>query len=141
MALDPKLLKRFLDNPASFSAEDMGLQDENGESLAPNESEDGALEVPEVDPEADMLEQAPEIADPDEVEQEVDLEDDEAGDLKPAAPQVDSDIMTKLKKLKAGESLDEMSESQDEEISSDIAAPMELRKKALQKIKQKYLGQ
>lgn len=114
MAIDRSFLQKFLDNPASVSAEDFGL--DNGESLAPDESSDGAMEVPELDPEAELL--SPEIGDSDEVNQEMDLAKDE------------SDSMSK-----------ESSETKNEEIASDMKAPMELRKKALLKIKQKYLGQ
>jgi hypothetical protein len=140
MALNPKMLKKFLDNPAQFSAQDMGL-DESGEQLAPNESEgDGALSIPDVDPEAALMDEAPQIADPDEVNQEVDLENDEedqGDEMASLAPEMDSDITAKLKKLKSGDT----SEVEDEEISADMQAPRDMRKKALEKIKAKYLGQ
>lgn len=145
MAIDKKTLQRFLDNPAMFSAQDMGLED--GEALAPDESSlDGALDIPEVDPEGALLEQAPEISDPDEINQQLDLEQDEEGDdelasIEPMPKTPDSDAVTKLKRLKAGEPLEDTSTEQDQEIASDMQAPMDLRKKALQKIKQKYLGQ
>jgi hypothetical protein len=130
MAIDKKMLQKFLDNPALVSAQDLDL----------DSSPDGSMDIPEVDPEADLVEQAPDIADPDEVNQENDLaKQDEVASIQPAA--VDSDIIAKLKKLKAGESLDEESEQEQGDIASDMKAPIELRKKAMQKIKQKYLGQ
>lgn len=135
MALDPKLLKKFLDNPAQFSAADMGL----------NDSEDNALSIPSVDPEADILEQAPEISDPDEIDQSNDLSSDEEdaqiASIQPMKNEMDSDITAKLRKLKAGEPMDDSSEQEIEDLAGDMQAPTDLRKKALQKIKQKYLGQ
>jgi hypothetical protein len=49
MAIDKKTLQRFLDNPAMFKPEDMGL-DEVGEAQAPDESM-GLEEVPAIEPE------------------------------------------------------------------------------------------
>lgn len=139
MAIDKRVLQRFLDNPANVSAEDMELED--GEQLAPDESSDGALDIPAIDPE-EMLE-SPEISDPDELNQEEDLMEDEAdvASLAPSMPSPDSDALTKLKRLKAGESLEDAPDSEVQDVASDMQAPMDLRKKALQRIKQKYLGQ
>lgn len=141
MAIDKKMLQKFLDNPATFSAEDMGLDE--GEALAPDESADGAMQLPSVDPESDLLEQAPEIQDPDELNQENDLESDEMdiASLAPEMAQPDSDALMKLKRLKSGQPLEDELEGEAEDIASDMEAPMDLRKKAMQRIKQKYLGQ
>lgn len=142
MAIDKKMLQKFLDNPAMFSAEDMGLDE--GEALAPDESSlDGALDIPEIDPEAALLEQAPEISDPDEVNQESDLADDEMdmASIAPLKPSVQTDALSKLKRLKSGQPLEDESQQEVQDIASDMEAPMDLRKKAMQKIKQKYLGQ
>jgi len=153
MALDNKTLRRFLDNPAMFSAEDMELEQEIPADV------DGSMDIPEIDPEADLLNEAPEIADPDEINQQNDLaQDEQVASLSPEisgykvspevsalskeiAPSSDSDMVAKLKRLKSGEPMDETSQQEDQEIASDMKAPIELRKKALQKIKQKYLGQ
>lgn len=129
MSLDPKMLKKFLDNPAQFSAEDMGLDEPNGEQLAPDESSDSSMEIPEIDPEADLVEQVPKIADPDEMNQENDLEMDE-GDSEMSVP-----------KMSKTELVKNASEEDNQEIAGDMKAPIELRKQALQRIKQKYLGQ
>lgn len=139
MAINKQMLQRFLDNPAMVSAEDMEL--EEGEQLAPDESSDGSLDIPAIDPE-EMLE-SPEISDPDELNQEEDLMEDEedVASLAPAMPAPDSDALSKLKKLKAGESLEDAPDSEVQDVASDMQAPMDLRKKALQRIKQKYLGQ
>ena len=141
MAIDKKMLQKFLDNPAMFSAEDMGL--DQGEALAPDESEDGSMKIPAIDPEADLTEEAPQIGDPDELNQENDLASDEmdVASLAPAKVQPESDALMKLKKLKAGEPMDDSSQEEIQDVASDMEAPMDLRKKALQKIKQKYLGQ
>jgi hypothetical protein len=60
----------------------------------------------------------------------------------PSASSPDQDIMNKLKRLKAGEPMESAEEeSLDSDVASDMKAPIDLRKKALQRIKQKYLGQ
>lgn len=132
MAIDKKTLQMLLNNPGMFNAEELDLED-TGESLAPDESSDGSMDIPEIDPESDM--DSPDIADPDEIDQSNDL----SKDMDVAS--ADSDIVAKLKRLKAGEPMDQMDEQEDESVASDMSAPMDLRKKALQKIKQKYLGQ
>jgi hypothetical protein len=141
MAIDKRMLQKFLDNPAMFSPEDMGLSE--GEEMSPDESTDESVTIPAIDPEADLTEEAPEISDPDELNQENDLIEDESevASLAPSMPQSDSEDLAKLKKLRMGESLDDSSENEIQDIASDMGAPMDLRKKALQRIKQKYLGQ
>lgn len=130
MALDPKMLKKFLDNPAQFSAEDMGIDQGNGEQVAPDEGgAEAALDVPEIDPEAMLEQESPEIADPDELNQENDLEQDEE-DSEMDIPQVSKKNL-----------MEDASEEETQDIAGDMKAPMELRKQALMRIKQKYLGQ
>lgn len=140
MALDKKSLAMLLNNPGKFDPRTAGMDEESGEVLAPDESSDGAMKIPAIDPESDLTEQEPDIADPDEVDQSIDLDKDQLASNQPKH-EVDSDIMTKLRKLKAGESIDESDESQVQDAAADMKAPMEMRKKALQQIKQKYLGQ
>lgn len=140
MAIDKKTLQRFLDNPASFSAEDMGL-DEQEEPVLPG-LEDQLPPAPEemLEPEIEEPEVSPQAPESDELE-------DEEGDIqlasaRPAMPQADENIMAKLKKLKAGEPIeDDGDEQESADVASDMRAPTDLRKKALQRIKQKYLGQ
>ena len=151
MALDKMQLKRLLDNPAMFTAQDMGL-DEDGESLAPDESSPslmalaGGEDMPD-ESMPDMSEpkmQEPKMPMPDESEPDQSMPDMsepkmEMPDMESAS--VDPSILQKLKKLKAGEPMDDSSQEEIQDVASDMEAPMDLRKKALQKIKQKYLGQ
>lgn len=156
MALDKMQLKRLLDNPAMFTAQDMGL-DEDGESLAPDESSPslmalaGGEDMPDESmPDESMPDMAepkmeePEMSMPDESEPDQSMPDMsepkmEMPDMKSAS--VDPSILQKLKRLKAGEPMDDSSQEEIQDVASDMEAPMDLRKKALQKIKQKYLGQ
>lgn len=132
MAIDKKMLQRFLDNPANVSAEEM-LDDQEEQEMPSEESQ--------IEPE-EMMESEPSEMDGEEM---AEGEDMSLSDLQvPSQSQEDIDFGTleKLKRLKAGEP---MESGEDEETSADVAsdmqAPTELRKKALQRIKQKYLGQ
>lgn len=129
MAIDKKTLQRFLDNPANVSAEDMELED----SEQTEESPEGELQPEE------MIEEEPYI------EPEIVAEDTESLESQEpmmVSEDIDSDLLAKLKKLKAGESIDEeeMGDEEAKEVANDSGASVEMRKKALQLIKEKYLG-
>lgn len=124
MAIDKKMLQRFLDNPANVSADEFDMEDE-----LPTSEESERAPAGEEEEVPEMEEQEPEL--------------DDGVEVASAAPakELDSEIMSKLKRLKSGQPADEMDEEEAQDVSSDTEAPIELRKKALQQIKQKYLGQ
>jgi len=114
MALSPAQLKKLLDNPANFTADDMGLNDPEPEMLELPEGED--VEAPEMESEAELMADA-EMEEPEQLDQE-------------------SEEDAKLAKKKEDLNVQQNAS----QIISDTAAPMEMRKKALQQIKAKYLG-
>lgn len=117
MAIDKKSLQLLLNNPAKFNPAD--IEEEDIQDALAQKIEGGA-EEPEM----------------------MEMEDEEAPvEEAPAAQpafQASPEVMELMKKLKGPSPED--AEVQPEEIN-DVTAPMELRKKAIQKIKQKYLGQ
>ncbi len=120
MAIDKKMLQQLINNPAQFKPD---LEEEDIQDALAQKIEGGA-EEPEP-----MLE---------------DMEDDgmeeEAAPMgAPAQPafQPSPEVMELMKKLKSPSPAD--AEVQ-EEVIDDATAPMELRKKAIQQIRQKYLG-
>ena len=76
-------------------------------------------------------------------EPEVEQETDDSGEINVQSPkeiyEADPEIMNMMKKLKEGKSLDDDQEVTQETIE-DTSADSELRKAAIKKIKQKYLG-
>jgi hypothetical protein len=77
-------------------------------------------------------------------EPEVEQETDDSGEIKVQSPkeiyEADPEIMNMMKKLKQGKSLDDEDQQVTQETIEDTSADSELRKAAIQKIKQKYLG-
>ena len=139
MALSKQALQKLLDNPGMFSAEDMEMEQESPEMPGLEEEMPMAPEEmlePAMNEESEVSPEAPEMDELEAPEGEIEM-----ASAKPAMLEADQDIMSKLKKLKAGEPLDEMSDMETQDIAGDTEAPADLRKKALQKIKQKYLGQ
>lgn len=136
MALSKQALQKLLDNPGMFSAADM--EEETPEIPGLEEAPMAPEEMlePSMDEESEVSPEAPEMDELEAPEGEIEM-----ASAKPAMLEADQDIMAKLKKLKAGEPLDEMSDMETQDIAGDTEAPADLRKKALQKIKQKYLGQ
>lgn len=125
MAIDPKLLQKLMSHPELMGVDDLDLE-QSGEALAPDEST--PMQPMEEMPMDDME------------GEESDLDGEEIASTPPMDLDVDSDITAKLKKLKLGQSLDDMSEQEEQDIASDTQAPTDLRKKALERIKEKYLG-
>jgi hypothetical protein len=135
MALTKEQLQKLLDNPGMFSPSDMEGEDGSEQLL-----EEEAPEV-EVNPE-ELLGEQEELAEPELVTEE----DSTLEDLEEESPlvteEVDGDLLAKLKKLKAGESIEDEEPTDEEakDIANDATASTELRKKALQQIREKYLG-
>ena len=132
MTIDKKMLQRFLDNPANVSAEEM-LDDQEEQEMPSEESQ--------IQPE-EMIESEPSEMDGEEMAEGEDMSLSDLQVPSQSPEDIDFGTLEKLKRLKAGEP---MESGEDEETSADVAsdmkAPTELRKKALQRIKQKYLGQ
>jgi len=129
-----KMLMRLLNNPGQLTAEEFNEEDQapdEAESPEEDKLEETIGEEPELDPES------PEATDED--CEYTDEMDDESSDKE---SQADPKMMEMMKRLKAGKSMEDDSSEQDhKEVANDMEAPMELRKKAMQMIKQKYLGQ
>lgn len=124
MAIDKKTLQQLISRPEAFRPEDMEEEDIQAELAQKVEGSDQ-------DPEAMGIE---------------DMAGEEEDQLEaPAAPvgtdkyQPSPEVMQLMKQLK-GPSPQE-AEVQAEDISGDMQAPMELRKKAIEQIRKKYLGQ
>lgn len=120
MALSKEALQKLLNNPGMFHASDME------EELAPDESSE------EIEPEL----QPEEMLESDEDEQELDGEEVAAINPNARSFELSPEVKQLAKQLKP-----EISEQEDQEVSSDMKAPIEMRKEALKRIKQKYLGQ
>jgi hypothetical protein len=75
---------------------------------------------------------------------EVEQETDDSGEMKVQEPKqlyhADPEITRMIRKLKAGESLQDESQSEVEDTIQDPSSDSETRKAALAKIKKKYLG-
>lgn len=127
MAIDKKTLQMLLNNPAMVKAHELGMEDDPSHPQDKMPDEDS-----ETDP-ASMLDQHPD-------DQKQDEEVASIPQMK--TPDVDSELMAKLKKLKAGEPADDSSdESKDADVASNMQATTDMRKKAMDMIKRKYLGQ
>src|SRR5690606_8677793 len=120
-----------LENPAMFSPEDI-------EEGVPGESLGGLEDIESTYPE-EMLGDSIEESDISSEALEGDeLEDEDEITTASTEPIEESEMIRGLRRLKAGEPLDDMSDGDVQDVASDIAAPTELRKRALEKIKQKY---
>lgn len=126
MAIDKKSLQKLISRPEAFDPRDLEAEDE--------------FKVPE-----EISEAVEEATDDESEESEVQPEVDDSSKMKiessPEEYKLDPEIMEKLKRLKSGQSLEDSDEEEDQDIASDTSAPTDLRKQALLKIKQKYLGQ
>jgi hypothetical protein len=123
MAIDKKSLQKLLNNPGMFNPADIeeeDIQDALAQKIQGGEEEPEMMGAEDMSDEDEAPEAAPQGA--------------------PAQPYTPSpEVMELMKKLKGPSPAE--AEVQDEDISGDIGAPMELRKKAIERIKQKYLGQ
>ena len=122
MALDKKALQKLLDNPAMFSAADMeqeSIDDALQQKVEGSEQEPQPMEMEDEDMGEEMVASAAPVS-----------------KMKPSY-EVSPEIMELMKKMKGPESLEdvEVEKEQMDEPSLD------LKKKAIQQIRQKYLGQ
>lgn len=136
MALDKKTLQMLLNNPGMVKAHELGMEDDPSQQQ-PEDGEQAPDESAHPDPES-MLDQHPDDQQPDE---EVASIPSMKTPGQAASPDIDSALMEKLKKLKAGELMDDSQESTEEDTASNMQATTDMRKKAMDMIKRKYLGQ
>ena len=73
-----------------------------------------------------------------EMDSEMEPESEEMEDVMPKMEEANPELLAALEKLRMGEALD--SEEVAEEAAGDLEAPTEMRKMAIQKIREKYLG-
>lgn len=135
MAIDKKTLQKLLDNPAMVSGNDVDWDQ---------------LENMELPPDVPVQEQSPaeEEVQPEEMiepEIEPELEDEEVAAAEPQGQPID-ESRRKLHRPKGYRAPweskeDDLTDEEAKNTAEDMQAPVELRKKALQRIKQKYLGQ
>lgn len=135
MAINKQMLQKLLNNPANVSAEDLESPEMDME-----QSKD-EYQLPE-----ELGEAVEDATDEEMIEPVIKPEVDDSSRMRvqssPDKFELDPQIASMMKKLKAGEPLEsEEDENESADIASDMQAPTELRKKALQRIKQKYLGQ
>lgn len=139
MAINRKSLQKLISRPEAFDPSD--LEDEE-QFRVPEEVQDAIAEetgdIDDTELEDDGVEE--EIEEP-VIQQDVDDSSEMRVQSSPDESQFDPEIMEQIKRLKSGEPMDDMGEEDNQEIASDTSASTELRKKALQRIKQKYLGQ
>lgn len=143
MAYDKRMMQKLMSRPELMGLDDLE-SDQPGESIAPDESgtPDVMPEVMESDSEMPAQEdEAPELApenilqdEPSDEEQDLELPESET-------PEIDSDITKMLRKLKSGQPLEDNSDQSNQETAGDPSASAEMRKAAIKKIKEKYLGQ
>lgn len=138
MALDKKMLEKLLNNPGMFDPRDTDVEEENMDDAEAMKIEepDSEYELPEdIQDQVEDLKQintAPAIAKESAASSMMKMEEPKFGG-------VDPEIMKQLRKLKAGQPLTEDADVEQETIDDPSADPA-MRKAAIQKIKQKYLG-
>lgn len=144
MALDKKMLEKLLNNPGMFDPRDTDVEEENMDDAEAmkissgdsDEEPDSEYELPEdIQDQVEDLKQintAPAIAKESAASSMMKMEEPKFGG-------VDPEIMKQLRKLKAGQPLAEDADVEQETIDDPSADPA-MRKAAIQKIKQKYLG-
>lgn len=135
MAINKQMLQKLLNNPANVSAEDL-----ESEELDSAQSAD-EYQLPE-----ELGEAVEDATDEEMIEPVIKPAVDDSSRMRvqssPDKFELDPEIAGMMKKLKAGEPLESDEDEQESaEVASDMRAPVDLRKKALQRIKQKYLGQ
>jgi len=133
-----KALQKMLDRPESFDpASIVGEEDDSSNYSVENPEK--PYSVP-AQIKAGVKKVTENKMDTPEVEQET----DDSGEMKVQEPselyQADPEITRMMRKLKAGESLQDESQSEVEDTIQDPSSDSETRKAALAKIKQKYLG-
>ena len=147
MALSRAQLQKLLDNPAMFSADDMEVENEEmlpeaiqeEDELQMDEFEENPAVVPEQEEEADLI--AKEPLEPVDLNEEDDITEQELQATRLSLENPELNAMNRLQKRQEVDQMDAISEEEVGDIARDIEAPADLRKKALQRIKQKYLGQ
>lgn len=123
MAIDKESLRKLLNNPGMFNPADIEEEDIQADLAQKIEGGEEEPEMMPMDEEEDEME-APQLG-------------EQPAPSKPYAPS--PEVMELMKQMKGPQSLEDVDVA--EEDINDTAAPMELRKKAIQRIKQKYLGQ
>jgi len=130
-----KLLQQLIARPETMQGMELADEDTEDADAMKVAADDGEYELPEgVDDQVDDLKDIntePNIQ-KESVSNRMKLEEPKFGGSDP-------EIMEQLKKLKAGQPLSEDA-SVAQETASDPSMDTELRKAAIQKIKQKYLG-
>lgn len=132
-----KMMQKLLDNPGMFDPAEMDIQDENMDDAE-------AMKVEEPESEYEMPEGIQEqVADLKQVETAPAIKKESVSNrMKLEEPKfggADPEIMEQLKRLKAGQPSAEDATMEAESID-DPSMDADLRKAAIQKIKQKYLG-
>lgn len=136
---DPRIkamLQKFLNNPGMVSPEDMDIQEENID-----DAEAMKIEEPESEYELPEDVQA-QVADLKQIDTKPNIQKPDMGGMKLEEPKfggADPAIMEQLRKLKAGQISPADANIEPESID-DPTMDSDLRKAAIQKIKQKYLG-
>ena len=136
---DPRikqLMQKLLDNPGMFNPADMDIQEETTDDA-------DAMKVEEPESEYELPEGIEDqVADLKQIDTKPNIQKPDMGGMKLEEPKfggADPEIMEQLKRLKSGQPSAEDASIEPESID-DPSMDTDLRKAAIQKIKQKYLG-
>jgi len=133
-----KALKQMLDRPERFDPASI-LEEKDDSSKYSVENPEKPYSVP-----GQIRSAVKKVTEDKMDEPEVEQETDDSGEIKVESPkekyEADPEIMNMMKKLKEGKSLTDEDQQVTQETIEDSSADSELRKAAIAKIKQKYLG-